>query len=77
MRRVLGTLLMAGLLAGCGGVEGDVEPGAANGETLVGQEQGQRAVFCEDNAGCKSGFVCCGDSGQKTCMSSCGASLTR
>jgi hypothetical protein len=71
MRRVLGTLLMAGLLTGCGGVEGDVEPGAAIEEFLGEQEQGQRSYACDTSADCKVGWICCYDVGHPGTLGTC------
>jgi len=45
MRGVLGALLMVGLLAGCGGVEGGAEPSAAPAESAAGEVQ---AMACSD-----------------------------
>jgi hypothetical protein len=73
MRRIVGALLFAGLLAGCGGVEADVDPTEGNPPSLNNQKQELRAYPCEWSYECQDGFVCCFASGIKfgTCMPTC------
>jgi uncharacterized protein YceK len=76
MRRIIGALLFAGLLAGCGGVESDVDPTEGTAPSLNNQEQEQRSYACEWSYECKIGMVCCFGEGSSlgTCMPTCSAS---